>query len=119
MELRLRTVGFPYLRWTIVGLFVCAMIINYLARSVLGVAAPVILQEQSISSQEYGWITGAFQIGVMFQPLAGFLLDGMGLRFGFALCAAVWSLITMAHVWASGWIGFAALASPLGAGHDT
>src|ERR1051325_9953880 len=110
----MRIAGIPHVRWTIVALFVCAMIINYLARSVLGVAAPIILLEQAISAQRYGWITGAFQIGVMFQPLAGFLLDGMGLRVGFALCAAVWSLATMAHVFASGWFGFAALRGALG-----
>lgn len=110
----MRISGIPRLRWTIIALFVGAMVINYLARSVLGVAAPVILREQAISSQQYGWITGAFQIGVMFQPLAGFLLDGIGLRWGFALCAAAWSLVTMAHVFASGWMSFAALRGVLG-----
>ncbi|RZM19409.1 MAG: MFS transporter, partial [Sphingomonas sp.] len=43
------------------------MVINYLARSVLGVAAPAIMAEQHISAAEYSWITGAFQIGIMFQ----------------------------------------------------
>jgi len=114
MEQLLRIAGIPHVRWTIIALFVCAMIINYLARSVLGVAAPVILLEQSISTQQYGWVTGAFQIGVMFQPLVGFLLDGMGLRLGFALCAAVWSFATMAHIFASGWLGFAGLRGLLG-----
>jgi len=103
-----------HLRWAIIALFVGAMVLNYLARSVLGVAAPVILAEQSISSEQYGWITSAFQIGVMFQPLAGFLLDGAGLRIGFALCLAIWSLITMGHVFATGWLSFAGLRLTLG-----
>lgn len=106
--------GIGRARWAVLALFVGAMVLNYLARSVLGVAAPVILAEQSISSEHYSWITSAFQIGVMLQPVAGFLLDGVGLRIGFALCLAVWSLITMAHVWASGWISFAGLRLPLG-----
>lgn len=106
--------GIPSLRWTIIGLFVGAMIINYLSRAVLGVAAPVILDEQSITSEQYGWITGAFQIGVMFQPLAGYILDGVGLRIGFGVFVATWSLITMAHAFASGWMGFAALRGILG-----
>ena len=105
---------FGKLRWRIITVFIGAMILNYLARSVLGVAAPVILDEQSITSQEYGWITGAFQVGVMLQPLAGLVLDGLGLRLGFGLFAAAWSLITMAHVFASGWLGFAALRGMLG-----
>ena len=105
---------FPYIRWTIIGLFIGAMVLNYLARSVLGVAAPVILEEQGISSQQYSWMTSAFQIGVMFQPLVGYFLDGAGLRLGFTLCVAIWSLITMAHVLAQGWLSFAGLRLALG-----
>jgi len=101
-------------RWTIIGLLVGAMVINYLSRSVLGVAAPVILAEQKISNIEYGWITGAFQLGVMLQPAAGYFLDSVGLRVGFALCVALWSLITMAHGLVNGWFGFAALRGLLG-----
>ncbi len=62
---------FPVVRWTIIGLFVLAMVLNYLARSVLGVSAPMILSEQSISSEQYSWITSAFQLGVMLQPFVG------------------------------------------------
>ena len=85
---------FPYVRWTIIALFVGAMVINYLTRSVLGVAAPAIMAEQHISSAQYSWITGAFQFGIMFQPVAGYLLDLIGLKIGFTLFVAVWSLIT-------------------------
>lgn len=102
------------IRWTIIGLFVGAMVINYLSRSVLGVAAPVILDEQSINSVEYGWITSAFQFGVMLQPVAGYFLDSVGLRIGFGLCVAAWSLVTMAHAFVNGWFGFAALRGLLG-----
>ena len=101
-------------RWTIIGLFVGAMVINYLARSVLGVAAPVILVEQAISNVEYGWITGAFQLGVMLQPAAGYFLDSVGLKVGFTLAVAAWSLVTMAHAFVNGWFGFAALRGLLG-----
>ncbi|WP_420145393.1 MFS transporter [Sphingobium sp.] len=102
------------IRWTIIGVFVGAMVINYLSRSVLGVAAPVILDEQSINSVEYGWITSAFQFGVMLQPAAGYFLDSVGLRIGFGLCVAAWSLVTMAHGFVNGWMGFAALRGLLG-----
>ncbi len=74
--------GFPYIRWTIIALFVGAMVINYLTRSILGVAAPAIMAEQHISSEQYSWITGAFQFGIMFQPVAGYLLDLIGLKIG-------------------------------------
>ncbi len=105
---------FRNIRWTVIGLFVVAMVINYLARSVLGVAAPAIMAEQHISAAEYSWITGAFQIGIMFQPLAGYVLDVVGLKIGFTLFVAIWSLITMAHGLATGWMGFAGLRGALG-----
>nr|WP_184038514.1 MFS transporter [Sphingomonas endophytica] len=90
------------------------MVINYLARSVLGVAAPAIMAEQAISSEQYSWITGAFQLGIMFQPVAGYLLDLIGLKIGFTLFVALWSLITIGHGLASGWMGFAGLRGALG-----
>lgn len=102
------------IRWTIIALFVVAMVINYLARSVLGVAAPAIMAEQHISSQQYSWITGAFQVGIMFQPVAGYILDSVGLKIGFTLFVTLWSLITMGHGLASGWLGFASLRGALG-----
>lgn len=102
------------LRWTLLGLFVAAMIINYLSRSIMGVAAPTIMDEQGISNEQYGWITSAFQLGVMLQPLAGQFLDTYGLRIGFALCAFIWSGLTIAHILASNWVGFAALRGLLG-----
>jgi ACS family hexuronate transporter-like MFS transporter len=105
---------FAHIRWTIIGLFVVAMVINYLARSVLGVAAPAIMAEQHISAQQYSWITGAFQVGIMFQPVAGYILDSVGLKIGFTLFVALWSLITMGHGLATGWLGFAGLRGALG-----
>lgn len=111
---RVPSVRWLYVRWTVIALFIGAMVLNYLARSVLGVAAPTILDEQGISSQQYSWVTSAFQIGVMFQPIVGYFLDGAGLRLGFTLCVAVWSLVTMAHVMAQGWLSFAGLRLALG-----
>ena len=105
---------FPYVRWTIIGLFVAAMVINYLTRSILGVAAPTILHEQHISSAQYSWITGVFQLGVMFQPVCGYVLDLVGLKLGFSVFVAIWSLLTIGHVFASGWLGFAGLRGALG-----
>lgn len=109
------------IRWTIIGLVMGVMILNYLSRSILGIAAPTIMAEQHISTEQYGWITGAFQVGIMCQPLIGWLLDSIGLKIGFALFAGLWSIITLCHGFASGWLGFAALRGALGfaegAGH--
>ena len=101
-------------RWTVIGLFVGATVLNYLSRSILGVAAPAIMSEQNISTAQYSWVTGAFQLGIMFQPVCGYVLDLIGLKVGLALFVGAWSLLTMAHGLASGWQGFAALRGSLG-----
>ncbi|HEU4650066.1 MAG TPA: MFS transporter [Croceibacterium sp.] len=96
------------------GIFVCAMVLNYLSRSILGVAAPTIMAEQDMSAAEYSWITGAFQLGIMLQPVCGYLLDVIGLKLGMVLFVGAWSLLTMAHGLATGWLGFAGLRGALG-----
>jgi ACS family hexuronate transporter-like MFS transporter len=45
------------LRWWIIGLVMLGAMLNYLTRSVMGVAAPTMLTELHISEQQYGWIT--------------------------------------------------------------
>lgn len=107
--------SFRYVRWSIMGVFVPALILNYLSRSILGVAAPTIMAEQAITTAEYSWITGAFQLGIMLQPVCGYLLDVIGLKLGLALFVSAWSLLTMAHGLATGWLGFAGLRGALGA----
>jgi ACS family hexuronate transporter-like MFS transporter len=102
------------LRWWIIGLVMLGACINYLTRSTMGVAAPTLTTEVGITTQQYSWITSAFQLGIMTQPFAGYVLDTLGLRTGFALFAGAWSLITMAHGLASGWPMFAALRGLLG-----
>ena len=96
------------------GVFVPALILNYLSRSILGVAAPTIMAEQAISTAEYSWITGAFQLGIMLQPVCGYILDVIGLKLGLVLFVSAWSLLTMAHGLATGWLGFAGLRGALG-----
>jgi MFS transporter, ACS family, hexuronate transporter len=105
---------FRSIRWTIITLFVGAMVLNYLSRAILGVAAPTIMAEQNISTQEYSWITGAFQIGIMLQPVCGYILDIIGLKAGLGLFVGLWSLLTMAHGLATGWMSFAGLRGALG-----
>jgi ACS family hexuronate transporter-like MFS transporter len=72
------------------------------------------MAEQHISTAQYSWITGAFQLGIMLQPLCGYALDVIGLKIGLALFVSAWSLLTMAHGLATGWLGFAGLRGCLG-----
>ncbi|WP_374471899.1 MFS transporter [Phenylobacterium sp.] len=102
------------LRWWIIGLVMLGAIINYLTRSTMGVAAPTLMGDLDITTEQYGWITGAFQLGIMLQPVCGYVLDAIGLKWGFAIFAGAWSVISMAHALGSSWQGFAALRALLG-----
>jgi ACS family hexuronate transporter-like MFS transporter len=98
-----------------IGLLSLGTVMNYLARSSLSVAAPTVMQSLHITTSQYGWITGAFL--VMYPlggPLTGYLMDRVGLRFGFLLCGVAWSLVCMAHGLASGWVGLFVLRGMLG-----
>ncbi len=97
-----------------IGLLMLGSIINYLTRSTLAVAAPTLMEQLSVTAQEYSWIVGAFQATIMLQPICGYVLDVVGLKFGFAMFAVAWSLINMAHGLAHSWQGFAFLRGLLG-----
>ena len=97
-----------------IGLLMLGSIINYLTRSTLSVAAPTIRDALHISTQEYSWIVGTFQGAIMLQPIAGFVLDTLGLKIGFAIFAVAWSLISMSHGLATTWQQFAGLRGLLG-----
>lgn len=96
------------------GLLMLGSIINYLARSTLAVAAPTLLKELDVTTQQYSWIVGTFQGAIMLQPLCGYVLDVLGLTLGFALFAIAWSLIGMAHGLAHNWQALVWLRGLLG-----
>ncbi|MFL6208556.1 MAG: MFS transporter [Pyrinomonadaceae bacterium] len=102
------------LRWWMMGLIMLGSIINYLTRSTLAVAAPTVLQDLHITSQEYSWIVGTFQGAIMLQPICGYVLDVIGLKKGFAIFAIAWSLVNMAHSLAHSWQALAGLRGLLG-----
>ena len=79
------------LRWWIIGLVMLGGVVNYLTRSTLSVAAPTILAQLHITTQQYSWITSAFQGSIMLQPIAGYVLDVVGLKYGVALFAFAWA----------------------------
>jgi hypothetical protein len=52
-----------------IGLIMLGSVINYLTRSTLAVAAPTVLKDLHITTQQYSWIVGAFQGAIMTQPI--------------------------------------------------
>ena len=102
-------------RWWIVGLICLGTIINYLARNSLAVLAPELQKRLNFTAQEYSYIVGAFQIGyTVMQSVCGFALDFLGLKLGFSLFGAAWSVCNMLHAVAGGWLGLAFFRGLLG-----
>jgi ACS family hexuronate transporter-like MFS transporter len=96
------------------GLLMIGSIINYLTRSTLGVAAPYVLKDLDITTQQYSWIVSGFQGAIMLQPFCGYVMDTIGLKLGFAIFATAWSFICMAHGLALNWQTLFGLRTLLG-----
>lgn len=102
-------------RLRILLLLMIGTVINYLARNSLGALAPELKQELSITTAQYSYIVGAFQLAyTVMQPVCGMLIDRIGLTAGFALLAVAWSLANIAHGFARGWVSLAAFRALLG-----
>jgi len=102
------------LRWWMIGLITIGTLFNYLTRNLLGYAAPTLQADLGITELEYSWVTGFFQAGIMLQPLAGYVLDIVGLKAGFGLFALVWAIITMLHGMVTSWPLLAGLRGLMG-----
>jgi ACS family hexuronate transporter-like MFS transporter len=102
------------LRWWMMSLLMLGSIINYLTRATLAVAAPTVLNDLHITTQQYSWVLSAFQFAIMLQPLCGYVLDSVGLKLGFAIFAIAWSFISMAHGLAGSWQTLFGLRALLG-----
>jgi MFS transporter, ACS family, hexuronate transporter len=104
----------PGLRWWMMALIMLGSILNYLTRQTLSVAQVHLHDSLGISEVEYSWITGAFQLAIMLQPICGYVLDVIGLKIGLAIFAVAWSVINMAHALAGSWKALAFLRGLLG-----
>jgi ACS family hexuronate transporter-like MFS transporter len=105
-----------HLRWWIASLLFLATFFNYLDRQALSVAAPTICKALKLTETDYAHIVMAFLVAYMFmQPLTGWLIDRIGVRIGFAVAAALWSLACMGHALAQGVRSFILFRFLLGA----
>jgi ACS family hexuronate transporter-like MFS transporter len=102
-------------RWVIVAILFLATTINYFDRFILGIMAPLLEKEIGWNEIQYGYIVSAFQMAYAAGTLvAGYFIDKIGTRWGFALAVGLWSIASMTHAAARSWIGFAIARSGLG-----
>ncbi|WP_125483298.1 MFS transporter, partial [Caballeronia choica] len=103
------------IRWWMVSLVAAGLIINYLARNTLSVAAPTLMKDLHMTTEQYAHVVVAWQLCYAFmQPVAGYLLDTVGTKIGFAAFALAWSLACAAAAWSTDWRSLAFFRGLLG-----
>ena len=104
-------------RWAICALLFFATTINYVDRQVIGILKPTLTAEFGWSETDYAdivfWFQAAYALGLL---LVGRLIDRVGVKWGYALAVAVWSLFGMAHAAAFSIVTFAMARFGLGLG---
>lgn len=104
-------------RWVICALLFFATTINYVDRQVIGILKPTLSAEFGWSETDYAdivfWFQAAYAIGLV---TVGRLIDRVGVKWGYALAVAVWSLFGMAHAAAFSIATFAMARFGLGLG---
>jgi ACS family hexuronate transporter-like MFS transporter len=67
-------------------------------RQVLGILKPMLERDMHWSETDFSHMVFAFQLAyALMMPVAGRLIDWLGVRTGYALAAAIWSLASMSH----------------------
>jgi MFS transporter, ACS family, D-galactonate transporter len=85
-------------RFGVLALITFATMLNYVDRSVMGVAQPSLVRELAIGPELMGLIFSAFSwTYALAQIPGGLVLDKLGSRLTYALSLALWSLATMLH----------------------
>jgi MFS transporter, ACS family, aldohexuronate transporter len=109
----------PAYRWTICALLFVVTTINYMDRQVLSILAPTLQLELHWSESQYAAVVYSFTLVYAFGFLfAGWWLDRVGVRRGFATAVVVWSLAAIGHALARTTTAFAAARAFLGLGES-
>jgi MFS family permease len=75
-------------RWTVLVLLFVGGMINYLDRSAIGIAAPFLAKQLSLSPSQLGWVFSIFFFGyAAFCFVGGYASDRIGGRNVFAIAA--------------------------------
>ncbi|MFO1502208.1 MAG: MFS transporter [Steroidobacteraceae bacterium] len=85
-------------RLGVLALITLATMLNYVDRSVMGVAQPFLVKELTISPEMMGLVFSAFSwTYALAQIPGGLVLDRLGARITYGLSLALWSLATLVH----------------------
>jgi ACS family D-galactonate transporter-like MFS transporter len=85
------------------GLIATGTLVNYLDRTILGIAAPALTKDLAINAAVMGVVFSAFSWSYAASQIPGGLfLDRFGTRVTYALSVGFWSLFTLLHSLAGG-----------------
>ncbi|MBI4892843.1 MAG: MFS transporter [Acidobacteria bacterium] len=80
-------------RWTVVAFIFAGILVSYIDRGNLGIAAPAIMRDYSFEPARMGVLLSAFfWTYALFQIPAGALVDRYGIRLTYAAAFLLWSL---------------------------
>ena len=98
MSLQTQAAPRTRVRFFILSLLTIGTMINYLDRTVLGIAAPLLRQELAIDAATMGIVFSAFSwTYAAMQIPGGIFLDRFGTRLTYFLSLTFWSLSTLLH----------------------
>ncbi|WP_074012881.1 MFS transporter [Candidatus Sodalis sp. SoCistrobi] len=103
------------LRWYMIALVTVGTVLGYLTRNAIAVAAPTLQDQLHITTQQYSYIIAAYSACyTIMQPVAGYVLDMLGTKVGYAVFAIMWAVFCMATALASSWGGLAIARGAVG-----
>ena len=85
-------------RWTVCALLFFATTINYIDRQILSLLKPILDEQLHWTNAEFGLVNSAFQ-GAYGISLLGFgwFIDRFGVKIGYTVSIAAWSVAAMGH----------------------
>lgn len=103
------------LRWIALILVFGAAMINYIDRQAIALLKPTLEVEFGWSDLDYAHIVSGFQFATAASMLAaGWFVDRLGLRVGYAIGVSAWSLAGIAHALVTSVAGFVGVRIALG-----
>jgi ACS family hexuronate transporter-like MFS transporter len=104
-------------RWLICGLLFLATTINYIDRQVLSLIKGTLDAQLGWTNEQFGLTNAFFQIAYACSMLGfGWFIDRKGVKIGYAVSIAAWSLAAAAHALVGSVNGFYAARVALGLG---
>jgi MFS transporter, ACS family, hexuronate transporter len=104
-------------RWVICALLFFATTINYIDRQILSLLKPMLDEQLGWTNAQFGAINAAFQASYGISLCVfGWVIDRFGVKLGYTMSIAVWSLAALGHALVNSVAGFFGARITLGLG---